>query len=281
VVLDGEAGHGYAVFEAGGRALGFERLKAYGGEEDSIEAEGLPRGFGDGKVAEVRGIEAASEEGYAHVLMIVDSGRPAATGAKVLSGGLAELELAGFVAIAADAHVAPAAGVVLALVEEEPAAGTAGAFAEVGELAGEEEFGGGFGEKPERGFDAAAEAFPTPCELGLFEGETALRGGLLEESFEGGEIGIGDVAAGDEGVGGTGEGLAEMAGFKEDAGANGGGEIGALELAKTGVGEQAGLVGEAEEIAVGVDEFNRTVRDEAIVEGVDEVEDRVTGEEFK
>jgi hypothetical protein len=38
MILDGETGHGDAVFEACGRALGLEGLEAYGGEDDSVEA---------------------------------------------------------------------------------------------------------------------------------------------------------------------------------------------------------------------------------------------------
>ena len=38
----------------------------YGGEKDLIEGEGLLGGTGQAKMAEVRWVEGAAEEGYAH-----------------------------------------------------------------------------------------------------------------------------------------------------------------------------------------------------------------------
>jgi len=71
---DGELDHGCAVFEAGAGAAGFQGLKADRGEEDSIERESLPGGVGDGQMAEVGRVEAASEESYAHGDMVADGG---------------------------------------------------------------------------------------------------------------------------------------------------------------------------------------------------------------
>jgi len=73
VVMDGETGHGDAVFKAGGVARGFERLEAYGREKNLIEAKGLACGAGDGHVSEVRRVEAPAEEGYPHGVMVADA----------------------------------------------------------------------------------------------------------------------------------------------------------------------------------------------------------------
>ena len=69
---NGELDHSGSVFEAGGGAARFEWLKADGGEEDPVERESLLGGVGDGQVAEVGGVETASEEGYAHGDMVAD-----------------------------------------------------------------------------------------------------------------------------------------------------------------------------------------------------------------
>ena len=42
----------------------------YGGEKDLIEGEGLLGGAGQAKMAEVRWVEGAAEEGYAHGDMV-------------------------------------------------------------------------------------------------------------------------------------------------------------------------------------------------------------------
>ena len=69
VMGDGEAGHGNAIFEGGGGAGGFERLATDGGEEDKRQtgklvgcSEGLLGSLGDGEMAAVGRVEAASEE---------------------------------------------------------------------------------------------------------------------------------------------------------------------------------------------------------------------------
>ena len=59
---------------------------------------------------------------------------------------LAGVESSGFHAIAANFHVAPAAGLVLAGVEEKPAAGLAGAAAELREPVREQEIYRSLGE---------------------------------------------------------------------------------------------------------------------------------------
>ena len=67
LVFYGEAGHGQAVFKGGVMTGGgFQGLCTDGGEEDLVEVEGLPGGAGDGEVAEVGRVKAASEEGCAH-----------------------------------------------------------------------------------------------------------------------------------------------------------------------------------------------------------------------
>ena len=62
---DGQAGHGDAVLKAGRGTGGLERLQADGSEKNPIKFESPPGGAGDGHMAEMRRIEAASEEGDA------------------------------------------------------------------------------------------------------------------------------------------------------------------------------------------------------------------------
>jgi hypothetical protein len=66
----GEAGHGEAVGEAGDGGRGFEGLLAYGSEEDTVEREGVCRGGGQAQMAAMDGVECATEEGYAHSVML-------------------------------------------------------------------------------------------------------------------------------------------------------------------------------------------------------------------
>jgi hypothetical protein len=208
---------------------------------------------------------------------------------------LAGVEAADLAAVATGFHVAPAAGVILAGVEEDPAAGVAGAAAEAEDVVGGEEIVGGLGEEPEGGGEAAAEAFPEPEELAVLGLESSVKGGLLEEVFEEGDgLGCrGGLGVVEPCVGEGGEGFAELDGLLEDGGWIGlgvgvgtgcvgvGGE--AFELAGLAVGQEAGLVGEAEEVVVSEETFLRARRraGEAVVEGVDEVEGGVAGEEFE
>ena len=62
---DGEAGHGYTVFKAGGGSSGLQWLQADGREENPIEMESLHGGVGHGHMAHVRRVETASEKGHA------------------------------------------------------------------------------------------------------------------------------------------------------------------------------------------------------------------------
>lgn len=76
VAGDGELSHGNAVFKAGGWSTRLEGLETDGCKEDLIESEGLLRGTGDGEMAKVRGIEAATEESCAHGVMVAGCGGP-------------------------------------------------------------------------------------------------------------------------------------------------------------------------------------------------------------
>jgi len=69
---NGELDHGGALGEAGGGAGGFERLKSHRGEEDLVERESLTGRAGNGQMAKMGRVEAASEEGYAHWDMVAD-----------------------------------------------------------------------------------------------------------------------------------------------------------------------------------------------------------------
>ncbi len=67
--VDGEFGHGDAVFEAGRGAERLQGLNSDRGKEHSVELEGSLRGTGDANVPEMRGVETATEKGnspFAH-----------------------------------------------------------------------------------------------------------------------------------------------------------------------------------------------------------------------
>ena len=66
---------------------------------------------------------------------------------------------AGFLAVAADFHVAPAAGAVLALVDEEPGTGIGSAFSYSVHIRRSEEFGGRVGDGPQRGLQIVPARF--------------------------------------------------------------------------------------------------------------------------
>jgi len=68
--IAGEADHGEAIGKAGDGGRGFEGLLAYGSEEDTIEREGFCRGGGKAQMAAMDGVECATEEGYAHSVML-------------------------------------------------------------------------------------------------------------------------------------------------------------------------------------------------------------------
>ena len=58
----GQPGHGQAVFKAGGRPIRLERLRAYGGEEHSIQPERSPRSPRHSQMAQVGRIETAAKK---------------------------------------------------------------------------------------------------------------------------------------------------------------------------------------------------------------------------
>lgn len=62
---DGEAGHGEAVFKAGGRSMGLERLRADRGEENGIEIECCAGRARNRQMAKMGRIKTAAEEGHA------------------------------------------------------------------------------------------------------------------------------------------------------------------------------------------------------------------------
>lgn len=114
-----------------------------------------------------------------------------------------------------------------------------------------------------------------------------MKSGLFEEGFDEFEGLGGRLRLVEKGVGDGGEGLAKFDGLAEDFGGSGlrfhlggiavGGE--AVELAGLAFGEEAGLAGEAEEVFVGGEAFFGS--GEAVVEGVDEVEGGVAGDELE
>jgi len=144
---------------------------------------------------------------------------------------LAGQEAAGLHAVAAGLHFAPAAGVVFAGVEEEPAAGFAGAVAEVRGLIGEEQVGGGLGEEPQGRGDVAGEAGPLPFEFRFRGDQAAAGGGMLADGVESSEGFFGNFTAIEESVGNGGDGFAKGYGAGEDLGALGGGRFESLEFA--------------------------------------------------
>ena len=63
--LDGQLRHGHAIFEAGRRAEGLERLRANWSKQNRVQLQGCLCGTGYAYVAEMRRIEAAAEESNA------------------------------------------------------------------------------------------------------------------------------------------------------------------------------------------------------------------------
>ena len=93
LIGESELGHGYAVGEAGGGAGWFEGLKAYRSEKDLVEMKGLLGGAGNGDVGEMGWVEAAAEEGYAHLVMVAEGSLPQSW---IVVEGDGMLELASF-----------------------------------------------------------------------------------------------------------------------------------------------------------------------------------------
>ena len=62
----GEGEHGEAIGVGGGRAVAFERLATYRGEEDAIQMEGVCGGGGDGEMTAMRRVEGSAKERDSH-----------------------------------------------------------------------------------------------------------------------------------------------------------------------------------------------------------------------
>src|ERR1022692_4387747 len=111
----------------------------------------------------------------------------APAGAAIRSAGLfslAGVESSGFHAVAADFHVASAAGLVLAGVQEEPAAGLAGAALELQGPLREQEIYRCLREQPHGSHHLAVEAAPAPDGSKSLGGERAVKIGLLKVVFK-------------------------------------------------------------------------------------------------
>ena len=86
---------------------------------------------------------------------------------------------AGFFSVAADFHVAPAAGAVLTLVNEEPGTGNGAAFAYAVYIRRRQEFGGGVGDGPQRGLQFVSSRFgPASREASVARHDATVTQGL-------------------------------------------------------------------------------------------------------
>lgn len=96
-----------------------------------------------------------------------------------------------------------------------------------------------------------------------------------------GQVGFGERLLVDDGVGYGGEGFAKLEGLGEGCGLLLRGGVEALEFAQLAVGDQVGLVGEAEQGIVVREQVNKPGGVKAVVEGVDQVESGMASVEFE
>jgi hypothetical protein len=195
----------------------------------------------------------------------------------------AGVEAASFHSIAADLHVAPAAGVVFAGVEEEPAAGLGGAAANLRDFVRQQQGNGGLCEEPNRRREIALETLPAPSEDGAFADHATMLGGLFDAGIDCIEGGFGDLDAIDQSIRDGGKMLAEGAGLVEHLFAElfslVNKRIEAAKFAGLCFAEQFGLGEKSEEIVVVLEQLFGGQRGgriiwlvESIVECVDQVE---------
>lgn len=183
-------------------------------------------------------------------------------------------------AIAADVHVTPATGVILAGIEKEPAAVGLLAGAKAPHMVGEHEVPGAEGERPERQIGRAFGFRPVPFEArsgpdhmlaGASLPETSLddfnlRGGgtsIIDCSIEDFRRGLAQFAAGDQGICGR-----TLIGGTND-------------LPDLSWSEDLRLRRETKQVVVAGEQLLGAILAEAPVEGIDQVESRMTGDEFK
>jgi hypothetical protein len=199
----------------------------------------------------------------------------------------AGVEAASFHSIAADLHVAPAAGVVFAGVEEEPAAGLGGAAANLRDFIRQQQGNGGLCEEPNRRREIALETLPAPSEDGAFADQPTMLGGLFDAGIDCVKRVFGDLDAIDQSIRDGGEVLAQGAGLVEYLFAElfslGNKRIEAAKFAGLCFGEQFGLGEESEEIVVVLEQLFGWRRGgriiwlvESIVECVDQIESGIT-----
>jgi hypothetical protein len=69
-IVQGKAGHGETVRVGGNRRFGLQGLVADGSEQNAVERKSICRGAGQTQVTAMDGVECATEEGYAHSVML-------------------------------------------------------------------------------------------------------------------------------------------------------------------------------------------------------------------